>query len=507
MNHEQVFDDDELDSEWAQYVASLQQDDQSQRNRHKENIVKREQETMNNLQRHIRGLSRARFVLTDAINSDIFDDTCSSSDDEGVLKSNQIAMALPTPLAESNFREFHSEESDEESCCHADSDEHGLSDSESIAPLPQQSSLFLQHSLSSLSRKSSRHIRSGGVTPYSPNTPLSSLLEKRLSIKDCNGTHRTMDPLIDDRDSEDYLDVLDAVDSQDSEEYEVNDSHSLLSANGSRDSQYECSGSDEEDAETRSSKFSPSNCSNPSNDSSRPSEDEMPELHYDEELEALRKELNAFKRKNRQSHHLRRTKSREEVLLSVLNIDHKTIDAEQLEKCTENAMAKYNTMAREEKKAAKRRSKIVSRSLSQSLMIESNCNQLVNTGSLLQCVDDERSMSLSPETVSPAFNDNIAAVTVDTDSPSEKMEKEKLSDRPLADPYDEEWNGLDPDDYFWDDDCPEGDCYDDDKMSVRDRRVQYLVVMAVDNGFCSISDLTYEQNELLLMYQEDAMLL
>lgn len=149
----------------------------------------------------------------------------------------------------------------------------------------------------------------------------------------------------------------------------------------------------------------------------------------------------------------------------------------------------------------------MSRSLSQSLMIESNCNQLVNTGSLLQCVDDERSMSLSPETVSPAFNDNIAAVTVDTDSPSEEMEKEKLSDRPLADPYDEEWNGLDPDDYFWDDDCPEGDCYDDDKMSVRDRRVQYLVVMAVDNGFCSISDLTYEQNELLLMYQEDAMLL
>merc|ERR1719273_300217 len=72
----------------------------------------------------------------------------------------------------------------------------------------------------------------------------------------------------------------------------------------------------------------------------------------------------------------------------------------------------------------------------------------------------------------------------------------------LADPYDEEWNGLDPDDYFWDDDMAEGDCYDDDEFSLRDRRTQYLVVMAVDNRYCSISDLTYEQNELLLQHQD-----
>jgi len=491
MNTEQVFADDQLDSEWAQYVASLQQNDQTQRNRDKENIVKKEQETISSLVHHIRGLSRARFALSDAINSDLFDDTFSSSDDEGAPRS--IKQPLSTPLAESNLHDLHCDESDAESCSHAD-DEHPSSDSESesIAPLPDQPALSLRHSISSLSRNSSRHIRSGGVTPYSPTTPLSSFLGK-MSMTDCKGKHRIMKPLIDDRDSEEYLD------SQDSDDYEVNDSHSLFSANGSRDSQYDCSGSDEEG----SSKFSPSYCSNPSNDSSRPSEDEMPELHYDEELENLRKELNAFKRKNRQSHRMRRTKSQEEVLLSVLNIDHKDIDAEQLEQCTENAMTKYNTMAREDKKEAERRSRSMSRSRSQSLMIESHCNQLINNAHFLQCVDDERSMSLSaqPAIFPPAFTD-----TVDTESNLEKMENEKASNRPLADPYDEEWNGLNPDDYQWDDDCAEGDCYDDNEMSVHDRRVQYLVVMAVENGFCSISDLTYEQNELLLLYQ-DSMLL
>merc|ERR1719471_779636 len=114
-----------------------------------------------------------------------------------------------------------------------------------------------------------------------------------------------MTPLIDDRDSEEYLEALDAVDSQDSDEYEVNDSHSLLSATGSRDSQYECSGSDEEG----SSKFSPYHCSNQSNDSSRPSEDEI-ELHgYDEELEKLRIELNDVKRRNSDRHMRRHTQS------------------------------------------------------------------------------------------------------------------------------------------------------------------------------------------------------
>ena len=72
----------------------------------------------------------------------------------------------------------------------------------------------------------------------------------------------------------------------------------------------------------------------------------------------------------------------------------------------------------------------------------------------------------------------------------------------LADPYDEEWNGLDPDDYVWYDNVPEGSCYDDKELSVRNRRIQYLVVMAIENEFCSITDLTYKQTELLLLHQQ-----
>jgi len=172
-----------------------------------------------------------------------------------------------------------------------------------------------------------------------------------------------------------------------------------------------------------------------------------------------------------------------------------------LEQCTENAMTKYKTMAREEQKAAKRRSRKESLSLSQSLMIESRCNQLISNAHFLQCVEDEKSMSLPARTVFPD--------TVNEESQSEEMEKdieEQTTNRRLADPYDEEWNGLEPENYAWDDDLEEGACLDDREMSVRDRRIQYLVVMAIDNEFCTISDLTYEQNELLLLYQ-DSMLL
>ena len=262
---------------------------------------------MNNLQRHIRGLSRARFVLADAVSSDLFDDTASSSDDDVTPISTPKTHPLPTPLPERTLHDLDSDESDKESSSHSE-DEHAASDSDSdgVAPLPAQSSLSLHHSFSSLSRRSSRHIRSS-VGAHSPSTPLSSLLEKQLSITGSFDANNGLNPLKSmggDCDSEDYLD---AVDSQDSDDCEVNDSHSLLSANGSRDSQYEGSGSDEEDLESKCSKFS-SHCSNPSNDSSRKSEDEMPELQYDEELEALRRELNAFKRRNRTSSRMRRTK-------------------------------------------------------------------------------------------------------------------------------------------------------------------------------------------------------
>ena len=71
----------------------------------------------------------------------------------------------------------------------------------------------------------------------------------------------------------------------------------------------------------------------------------------------------------------------------------------------------------------------------------------------------------------------------------------------LADPYEEEWNGLDPSNYAWFDDVAEGQCHDDHLMSLRNRRMQYLVVMAIENQYCSICDLTDQQNELLLMHQ------
>jgi len=490
MNADQVFEDDQLDSEWAQYVASLQLNDESRRNREKKTIVEREQETMNNLQRHIRGLSRARFVLTDAVSSDLFEDSSSSSDTEPAADRDPLCAHLTNGA----LHDLASDESDKESSYDS---AHDLgapdSDEDGVAPLPEHSSLSLHHSLSSLSRRSSRHIRSG-VGPHTPATPLSALLEQQLSIDGSLCSTKDIAPHDDlHRDSEDFLE------SADSEDYEVNDSHSLLSANGSRDSQYECSGSDQ-DCDRLSS-----HCSNPSNDSSRKSEDEMPELQYDEELEALRRELNAFKRKNRKSSRLRRTKSREEILLSVLNIDQRLIDAEQLEKCAESAMTKYNTMAAEEKQnAIKRRSQSLSlsRSMSQSLVLESHRSELLSNAHLLQSVDDENPMALSAECVSTDFDG--------TTPPPHSMERAKGLEpppprggtRPLADPYEEEWNGLDPDDYFWDDDLPEGDCFDDDELSVRDRRTQYLVVMAIDNGFCSISDLTHDQNELLLQHQD-----
>ena len=43
---------------------------------------------------------------------------------------------------------------------------------------------------------------------------------------------------------------------------------------------------------------------------------------------------------------------------------------------------------------------------------------------------------------------------------------------------------------------------DDKELSLRNRRIQYLVVMAIENGYCTISDLTYKQNELLLLHQQ-----
>eukprot|EP01084_Bolivina_argentea_P296802 511224_1 len=195
-------------------------------------------------------------------------------------------------------------------------------------------------------------------------------------------------------------DIESIYDSQDSE---VNDTHCL---NDSSDSS-----------------VSPKSCSSKSS-----SMDPIHELQYDQELEALKEELNQFKRKNFKR--LRRTRSEEEVLLSVLSIDKKDIDKKQLEKCAKKAIQKYNSWSMTQPR------------------------------------------------------------------------KKKKPTRRLADPYEEEWNGLNPDDYVWFDNVPEGQCYDDKELSLRNRRMQYLVVMAIHNNYCSISDLTYKQNELLLLYQQ-----
>merc|ERR1711933_305562 len=146
------------------------------------------------------------------------------------------------------------------------------------------------------------------------------------------------------------------------------------------------------------------------------------ELQYDEELEALKQELNDFKKRN--LNNSRRSKSHHEQLLSVLNISDDGIAGEELEKCAETAMNKYHCM---------------------------------------------------------------------------KVKKQR---KKLADPYEEEWNGLDPSNYAWFDDVSEGKCYDDCLMSLRERRMQYLVVMAIENQYCSIFDLTDHQNELLLLHQK-----
>jgi len=141
-------------------------------------------------------------------------------------------------------------------------------------------------------------------------------------------------------------------------------------------------------------------------------------LQYDEELEALKHELNVFKKRN--NINSQRTKSYHEQLLSVLNLDE---------------------------------------------------------------------------------NENSNVVEESVVVQKKKKKKGKRGRKKLADPYEEEWNGLDPSNYAWFDDMVEGTCYDDRLMSLRDRRMQYLVVMAIENEYCTIVDLTDKQNELLLMHQ------
>jgi len=234
-------------------------------------------------------------------------------------------------------------------------------------------------------------------------------------------------------DDDPYNTKLDEIESlDDSQDSDINDSHYLNDSNDSNDSNSDS----EDESKCSSSKTSLSKSS---------SIDVISDIQYDEELEALKQELNQFKRRN--NNDLRRTRSQEQILLSVLNIDQKDIDAEQLEKCTKNAINKYNTMTLREKRRI------------------------------------ERTKNMK------------------TKNNDKQKSKQKKRRRKLADPYEQEWNGLDPDDYQWFDNVPEGECYDDKELSLRNRRIQYLVVMAIENNYCTISDLSYDENELLLKYQ------
>ncbi len=83
MNSQDIYHDDELDSEWGKYVASLHENNSliTKKYRDKKRVIQRERETMINLQKHVRGLSRARFELEDAA-IDSFDDNSSQSNSD-----------------------------------------------------------------------------------------------------------------------------------------------------------------------------------------------------------------------------------------------------------------------------------------------------------------------------------------------------------------------------------------------------------------------------------------
>ena len=196
-------------------------------------------------------------------------------------------------------------------------------------------------------------------------------------------------------------------------------------------------------------------------------------------------------------------------MLSVLNIDEQTIDAEQLEHCTKKAIDAYNSMM-------ERNEQQIGRKKSQNDILD-EVHALDPKDRLFEFPQSPVVMTPIPESPMPSIADlkkqddkylmtnGQLTRTVRNHSNNKKrksLKKRRKKNRRLADPYNEEWNGLDPDDYIWYDNVPEGQCYDDNELSLRDRRVQYLVVMAIENNYLSISDLSHKQNELLLLYQQ-----
>jgi len=466
-----LYADDELDSEWAQYVASLntESNSNSRRNREKRKIVRSERESMTNLQKHVRGLSQVSFRLTADAAIQLFDGESSSDSDTETGTVNILSTPISRRDKLIDFDVIDTDtDTDTESHSDSDSDSIDLassdSDSDAVPPTPTETPQ---------SRPKSHHKAMRAMRPID----IANDNHKKETDADPYNIGLSDADLNESRDSETELDL------------DINDNHSLFSTNDndndndSRD--HHCDPSDSDD-DSKSFKLSTSRSSSMTK-SPRPhqtldplerarlemeSEMEMEmdiDVEYDAELEALKKELSHFQRRNRQTSRMRRTKSREEVLLSVLKIDCDAVDGADLSKCTHSALSKYN--------AAEWRSP--------SPATMTPIPELHPERYLLE------SGQLSP-----------VPVSVQSMESKEKERGTRKEVRRLADPYSEEWNGLDPADYLWCDAVPEGECFDDDELSLYDRRVQYLVVTAIDEGYCDISDLSYSQNELLLMHQD-----
>jgi len=536
--HGDLYTDDELDNEWARYVASLNQKEElDKKTQERKSIEARERETMINLQRHVRGLSRARFELEDAA-IDSFDDS-SSETETGTVN------ILPTPIPPNANSDDNQDYNNNLS---SDSDD----DDDIIAPTPTESEQMnlnqicmtlkdnpskhsSRRSSKSMSRKSSFIINSCSTssTPtksHSSNHYKSAYpILKPISTDTEDITSRSPS---ESNNGDPYNTKLDEIQSmQDLQDSDSAD-HKLISINYSNDSHHDSGSSsssssssseqeeEEEEEEDNNQNSDDTNdgmiSMSPKRRRRRPRRQQQPQQQqqqqqhndnqYDEELEQLKQELNQFKRRNFQ--HLRRTKSQEQVLLSVLNINHKDIDAQQLEQCTQKVIDEYNRMTQNTKNKYEKKK-------SQNELLETISN-LDPKDKLFEFPASPIIMTPIPESPMPTINDiydkkmkqkktkRRSKSTLNKPSSKRRLKpkKNKQRNRRLADPYSEEWNGLDPDNYFWNDDVPEGECYDDKELSLRNRRIQYLVVMAIENNYCTISDLTYKQNELLLLYQQ-----
>jgi len=492
IDHE-VYDDDELDSAWSDYVAMLHKPAQSLHDEIKKKIEDRERKTLIDLQTHIRGLSQARFELEDAVDMDSVEDSSSSSSSE----SESDAAESETETETGTVKILDTPTSE---CLR------------SMSPSPSPMSLHLCNKprlIASAKSEPSTPIKNAlGAQPqqHRRNRSNQAQLRSPLYMKRRTGTMVNLTSLKDDSDdSYDSDSDSDSDSATDNDEMKMQSSqapsntlsspsdnnlkkkdivgqdchdsdsaaeNAVLSANYSQDSSAESTSSESEhsslvddDDQIDGAGFI---CLE-HGDEARPRkhykvesvDSVFSEGQYERELQALKEELDQFKRRNLS--HAQHSNTKERILLSVLNIeeDEIDIDASELTQCALQAIDSHQSMKEENRmEVAKQRG--------------TRCNtsvpEPVEVPSLLQLTYSD------PQRKPP---------------PPRKL-----------DPYSLEFGGFEPDDYDWGDDIPEGECIDDDEMSLRDRRIQCLVVIAIEYSFCSIADLTSEQNELLLLHQQ-----